>query len=95
MPDDGNLLLRTSLQDEPPGLRLQVSDTGIGIIPEDGDRIFDPFFTRKSDGTGLGLSICRQILEQHGAHMEVTSAPGAGTTFHVIFPLVSLGVTDR
>lgn len=95
MPDGGNLLLRTSLQDEPPGLRLQVSDTGIGIIPEDGDRIFDPFFTRKSDGTGLGLSICRQILEQHGAHMEVTSAPGAGTTFHVIFPLVSLGVTDR
>jgi signal transduction histidine kinase len=95
MPDGGNLLLRTSLQDEPPGLRLQVSDTGIGIIPEDGDRIFDPFFTRKSDGTGLGLSICRQILEQHGAHMEVTSAPGAGTTFHVVFPLVPSDVTDR
>ena len=95
MPDGGKLLLRTSRQDEPPGLRLQVSDTGIGIIPEDEDRIFDPFFTRKSDGTGLGLSICRQILEQHGAHMEVTSAPGAGTTFHVIFPLVSLGCAAR
>jgi len=95
MPDGGKLLLRTSRQDEPPGLRLQVSDTGIGIIPEDEDRIFDPFFTRKSDGTGLGLSICRQILEQHGAHMEVTSAPGVGTTFHVIFPLVSLGCAAR
>ena len=95
MPDGGKLLLRTSRQDEPPGLRLQVSDTGIGIIPEDEDRIFDPFFTRKSDGTGLGLSICRQILEQHGAHMEVSSSPGGGTTFHVIFPLVLPDVTNH
>jgi two-component system NtrC family sensor kinase len=57
-------------------------------LPTDVGRVFDPFFTRKSDGTGLGLSISRQILEKHGAFVEVNNTPGEGCTFQVIFPLV-------
>jgi two-component system, NtrC family, sensor kinase len=89
MPDGGKLSLKTSYKDDPSALLLQISDTGTGILPADEGRIFDPFFTRKPDGTGLGLSISRQILEKHGAYIELKSTPGMGTTFLIIFPLIS------
>jgi signal transduction histidine kinase len=87
MPQGGRLTVRTRYADEIPAVVLSVEDTGEGILPEDEGRIFDPFFTRKAEGTGLGLSICRRILERHGAHMEVESTWGEGSTFRVIFPL--------
>jgi len=89
MPDGGKLFVRTGRQQEPPALILELVDTGTGILEEDRDRIFDPFYTRKSDGTGLGLSISRQILEKHGAFIELDTASGAGATFRVSFPLIS------
>ena len=91
MSDGGRLNLKTSRQFNPPSLVLDVSDTGPGILEEDKDRIFDPFFTRKSEGTGLGLSISRQIIEKHGAYMELDSAPDRGTIFRVVFPLPPMG----
>jgi len=87
MPNGGNLTVATERQDDPPSLVLQVADTGTGILEEDKDRIFDPFFTRKPEGTGMGLSISRQILEKHGAFVDVETEPGKGTTFRIIFPL--------
>jgi signal transduction histidine kinase len=89
MPDGGKLLLKTFHQKDLPALVLQIRDTGSGILLEDEDHIFDPFFTRKSDGTGLGLSISRQIMEKHRAYMEFDSEIGVGTTFRMVFPLSS------
>ncbi len=89
MPDGGTLAIRTMYQEEPSAVVLLVTDTGDGILEEDRDRIFDPFFTRKSEGTGLGLSISRQILEKHGAYIEMDTEAGAGTTFRIIFPFSS------
>lgn len=85
MPDGGRISLRTYAQLEPQGVVLEVNDTGMGIMEEDRERIFDPFYTRKPEGTGLGLSISRQILEKHGAYIEMDSSPGEGTTFRVVF----------
>lgn len=90
MPGGGKLLLKTDLHYDPAVLTLEVQDTGSGILEEDRDRIFDPFFTRKSEGTGLGLSISRQILEKHGAYIEIDSVPDEGTTFRIVFPLSSI-----
>ncbi len=87
MPDGGKLRIGIDRSDEPSALILRVGDTGSGILEEDKSRIFDPFFTRKPDGTGLGLSISRQILENHGAYMELESVAGQGTTIRVVFPL--------
>ncbi len=87
MPEGGKLRIETSRQEDPPSLVLQVSDTGTGILEEDKNRIFDPFFTRKPEGTGMGLSISRQILEKHGAIIDLESAPEKGTTFRLIFPI--------
>lgn len=70
-------------------IRLSVSDTGIGIIPENMQRIFEPYFTTKAKGkgTGLGLSTVRSIVTNHGGSILVESEIKKGTTFHVYLPL--------
>jgi len=70
-------------------VKLRVSDTGVGIPPEIRHRIFEAFFTTKSDvkGVGLGLSVCFGIIRQHEGKIEVESEVGAGTTFTVTLPL--------
>jgi len=88
MPGGGKLRIETSCSEEPHGLVVKVSDTGDGILEEDMGRVFDPFFTRKPEGTGMGLSISRQILEKHGALIELESKPGEGTMFRVVFPII-------
>jgi signal transduction histidine kinase len=68
-------------------VEIAVSDTGPGIPPEVGRRLFEQFFTTKPQGTGLGLAITRQIVEEHGGQIRWTSTPGAGATFTVSLPL--------
>jgi PAS domain S-box-containing protein len=77
-----------------PGISIAVSDTGIGIAPQDLNRVFDPFLqasselTRSSGGTGLGLSIVRDLVRQMGGTITLESRVGAGSTFSVLLPLV-------
>jgi nitrogen-specific signal transduction histidine kinase len=85
MPNGGKLVIRTARPDG-SAVVLEVGDTGCGILDEDRNRIFDPFFTRKPEGTGLGLSISRQIVEKHGAYIEIDSRRGEGTIFRIVFP---------
>jgi signal transduction histidine kinase len=89
MPQGGRLTLRTRLE-RPGGRAVQVliSDTGVGIAPEHLGRIFQPFFTTKSQGTGLGLAIAARVIEGHGGRIEVDSAPGRGTTFTIALPVM-------
>lgn len=63
-----------------------ITDTGQGIVPEDLQKIFNPFFTRKADGTGLGLPITQRILHQHNGIIDIESTVGKGTTFYVKLP---------
>lgn len=87
MPDGGKMSVTTGLQNDPRSLILGVSDTGAGVLAEDKERVFDPFFTRKPEGTGLGLSISRQIMEKHGAFIELDAVREGGTKFRMVFPL--------
>jgi len=68
-------------------LIVSVKDTGIGIKKEDLARVFEPFYTTKSNGTGLGLAIAYRITEDHGGTIQVSSTPGLGTTVVVTFPV--------
>ena len=70
-------------------VRVTISDTGHGISRADLSRIFDPFYTTKTNGTGLGLSVSHGIIQEHGATVDVESTEGKGTTFHIVFPLVT------
>jgi two-component system NtrC family sensor kinase len=69
-----------------PCLLLCVSDTGPGIPPESQRHIFEPFFTTKPHGTGLGLAITQRIVREHDGLITLTSAPGQGCTFSLLFP---------
>ena len=67
-------------------LRLEVSDTGIGMTKETQARIFDPYFTTKFAGRGLGLAVVQSIVSNHEGSIDVVSAPGQGTTFLIDLP---------
>jgi signal transduction histidine kinase len=89
----GVITLETSLVPGRPGMaRLTVRDTGPGISPDVLPRIFDPFYTTKTEGTGLGLSISYGIVRDHKGTIDVESLPGQGTTFILTFPSLAEGM---
>lgn len=82
-------IIRVASYSSVPGwVKIEVSDTGVGIAPENLERIFDPFFTTKEvgKGTGLGLFVTQGIIENHGGRIEVNSQPGQGATFIITLP---------
>jgi len=92
MQGGGNLRVATIVNGHVEAI---ISDTGSGIAPEHMKRIYDPFFTTKTmprpgdrRGTGLGLSVSYGIIQEHAGKIQVESAVGAGTTFHLEFPLL-------
>jgi signal transduction histidine kinase len=96
MPAGGTLRITTS---NGTGVSVAVSDTGSGIAQEHITRIYDPFFTTKTNprngqnrGTGLGLSVTYGIIQEHAGKIRVESRPGAGTTFFLDFPLTRKAV---
>jgi signal transduction histidine kinase len=74
------------------GVEIAVSDTGVGIAPEDREAVFEEFrqvgkdYTRKAEGTGLGLALTRRFVELHGGRINLQSEPGKGSTFTVFLP---------
>ncbi len=101
MPEGGELTIETrdvdfdsgfaSLHPETrPGsyVLLAVTDTGAGMAPEVRARIFEPFFSTKSDSTGLGLSVVDGIVSQNGGYLTVATGPSLGTTFSIFLPAV-------
>ena len=87
MPDGGCLRVSTGCDDNLVWVWVAFTDTGRGIPPDALSHVFDPFYTTKSEGLGLGLYITRNIVEEHGGHIEVDSAMGEGTTFTVWLPV--------
>jgi len=94
-PKGGTVSLRTRLEAS-GALSLAVSDTGIGIRPEDIKHALSPFgqidskLAREHKGTGLGLPICKSLIELHGGAFALESAPGTGTTVTATFPATRL-----
>lgn len=83
--------IRVSLVDKDDEMKLTIKDQGIGISTEHVDRIFERFYRvdssrhQKSGGRGIGLSIVKQIVKQHGGHIQIKSTVNVGTTITIIF----------
>jgi signal transduction histidine kinase len=77
-------MLRTA--HENGSVELEISDTGMGLTPEECDRLFTPYYTTKQHGTGLGLAIVQSVVSDHGGRISVESETGVGTSFHVELP---------
>ncbi|MBK9385821.1 MAG: PAS domain-containing protein [Planctomycetes bacterium] len=94
-PEGGRVELDAALEGEE--LSIAVTDTGIGIGPEDLPRIFDKFYrasqaqSSRIPGTGLGLPLARYLVESHGGRIEVESVLGQGSTFRVRLPVLAAG----
>ncbi len=69
-------------------IEISIADNGVGINEESLARIFEPFYTTKSNGTGLGLSLVQKIIKMHKGQIELESTLGNGTTFRLLFPEV-------
>lgn len=84
---DGTHELFISSQGEDGYLMISVSDTGVGLPPNQEDQIFDAFFTTKPQGTGMGLRISRSIVESHGGRLWADANAPRGASFHIILPV--------
>jgi len=95
MPEGGILRIVTAADVMPDrddrrvlsAVRIEFSDTGVGMPPEVLSRLFEPFFTTKADGSGLGLSISYGIIQSHNGQITVTSQEGEGTRFSILLPV--------
>jgi signal transduction histidine kinase len=65
---------------------VSVSDTGVGLPPQQAEQVFDAFFTTKPHGTGMGLRICRSIVESHGGRLWAANNSPHGASFHFELP---------
>ncbi|MBK1702717.1 ATP-binding protein [Thiococcus pfennigii] len=73
----------------PDEAEVEIEDNGPGIEPTQMRRLFEPFYTTKDSGMGMGLPISRTILDDHDGRIWAESQPGAGTTFHVVLPVIA------
>jgi two-component system, NtrC family, nitrogen regulation sensor histidine kinase NtrY len=85
MPAGGTLTLRTS--ENNGNVRIEVSDTGKGLTPEECSRLFTPYYTTKQLGTGLGLAIVQSVVSDHHGTISVSSDEGHGAKFRIELPL--------
>lgn len=81
----GTLTLSSAVDDD-GSICITVADTGVGIAPENAERIFEPLFTTKAKGIGLGLALTKTLVEGHGGSIAFESAVGEGTAFKVCLP---------
>ena len=93
MGPNGTLTISTEMADGGNGgrvLQIQIADTGVGITPENVERLFEPFFTTKKNGTGLGLAISHRIVLEHRGTIRVQSDAGKSSVFSISLPVLAV-----
>jgi len=81
VPDHDRVLVMRTQPHQSDRVLVAVEDVGVGIKPENADRLFSAFYTTKPDRLGMGLSICRSIIDAHGGRVWASPRAGAGMTF--------------
>jgi nitrogen fixation/metabolism regulation signal transduction histidine kinase len=86
VPNNGRIFISVKKGEPLQGLVIIVRDNGPGIPPDDLERIFEPYFTKRPGGTGLGLALARRIVEEHDGKIKATNHPDGGAQFEISFP---------
>ena len=89
--DGGSLTITLAAEDGGRQARIDITDTGRGIAPEDISKVFEPYYSTKDTGTGLGLAIVKKAVDDHGGTINVSSKVGSGTTFSITLPATGKG----
>ncbi len=84
--DGGRVIVKTRDSEDPRYIRIEIEDNGVGIDEQSMEKLYNPFFTTKSEGTGLGLAISRKIMEGNGGILTHRSELGKGTSFFIDLP---------
>ncbi len=84
MPAGGTTAIRTA--QEHGFVRVEISDTGVGLTPEERARLFTPYYAVGVQSSGLGLATVQSVVTEHGGRISAESAPGKGTTYRLEFP---------
>ena len=84
--NDRDRVLKVMSERQSSGVSITVEDSGAGVEPKNIERIFEPFYTTKSDGMGMGLSICRSIIEEHGGRLVATPGRLCGLAIQISLP---------
>jgi signal transduction histidine kinase len=90
VPENGVIWLHAEKSASPNALVFTVTDNGPGIAPDDLQKIFDPYFSRRIGGTGLGLSLAKRIVEEHNGTIMVDNCPGKGARFTITLPMEAI-----
>ncbi|MDP2647613.1 MAG: ATP-binding protein [Desulfobacterales bacterium] len=85
--DQGLVSIRSQIDPPQKNVKVEISDSGCGISPENIGKVFEPFFTTKSKGTGLGLAVTFRIVQNHKGNLHVFSRPGERTRFTIELPV--------
>jgi signal transduction histidine kinase len=93
MPGGGRVMISTEVDAEAL-LKVSIGDEGVGIPPEDVERIFKMYYTTKPEGTGIGLALVRRVVDLHHGSIEIRSTVGQGTSVIVGLP-TNPGPLDR
>jgi signal transduction histidine kinase len=86
MPSGGTITVATTWESQEIA-RVTIADEGVGIPPEDLDKIFRLYYTTKADGSGIGLPLAYRIVQQHDGSIDVSSEVGRGTTMTIRLPV--------
>jgi len=94
--DKGDMIsISTGISSDLKNVKIQIEDTGRGISKENLNKLFNPFFTTRSDGTGLGLAVSHRIMELHKGEIKVESEPLKGTLFTLLLPIAAEDNTEK
>lgn len=85
----------TEGDDKLPHVKISIIDDGMGVLPENISKLFDPSYSTKESGSGFGLVITRQTIEAHGGGIEVSSEPGKGTQFDIYLPIKQVAEAEE